>query len=60
MFVPGLIMHHFLVEIQCSDLCSRLAVTMEYNKETQDENYKYVRMLACPGKFARLCYVYKY
>ena len=27
-------MQHFVVEIQCSDLCSMLAVTEEHNKKT--------------------------
>ena len=43
-------MQHFVVEIQCSELCSRLAVTKEDNKKTQDETYVPVRMSACPGK----------
>ena len=53
-------MQHFLVEIQCSELCSGLAVTMECSKKTHDETYVPFSMSACPGEHDRLCPVYKY
>ena len=51
---------HYLVEIQCSELCSGLDIIMERSKETQDETYVPFRMSACPGKLDRLCSVYTY
>ena len=53
-------MQHFLVEIQCSELCSGLAVAMEHSKKTQDETYVPFRKSACPGKLDREFSVYKY